>query len=64
MDKKDEKLPKSEIEKAEQTYPGVAINEADDDAYTKELVKERTCTLNNNPRNEGKPVLAVYTLKN
>lgn len=56
MDKKDEKLPKSEIEKAEQTYPGVAINEADDDADTKELVKERTCTLNNNPRNEGKQV--------
>ena len=31
--------------------PGVAINKADDNAVNKELVKERTSTLNNNPRN-------------
>ncbi len=35
---------------AEQTYPGMAINEADNDKATKKLVDERTCALNNNPR--------------
>lgn len=32
-------------------YPGVAINNADDEKVDKDLVKERTKTLNNNPRN-------------
>ncbi|MCM1483187.1 MAG: hypothetical protein NC043_02555 [Muribaculaceae bacterium] len=32
-------------------YSGVAIDIADDDKVTPELVKERTCTINNNPRN-------------
>ncbi len=31
--------------------PGVAVNDADDDKVTPSLVKERTSTLNNNPRN-------------
>lgn len=56
MDKKDGKLSKSELEKAAQKYPGVEINDADNDADNAKLVKERTCTLNNNPRNEGKIV--------
>ena len=34
-----------------QDLPGAAINTADDDAVNPELVKERTSTLNNNPRN-------------
>lgn len=34
-----------------QTYPGVAVNEADDQRDNKDLIKERTHTLNNNPRN-------------
>lgn len=32
-------------------YPGVAVNDADDGKVDKNLVKERTATLNNNPRN-------------
>ena len=35
------------------TYPGVAINNADDEKVDKNLVKERTKTLNNNPRNDN-----------
>lgn len=34
------------------TMPGVEINVADNDKVNKELVKERTKTLNNNPRNK------------
>ncbi|MCM1349123.1 MAG: hypothetical protein NC338_06880 [Firmicutes bacterium] len=33
-------------------YPGVAVNKADDGKVDKKLVKERTCTLNNNPRTD------------
>lgn len=32
--------------------PGVEINVADGDKVDKKLVKERTQTLNNNPRNK------------
>lgn len=56
MDKTDNKPTKEEREKAERQYPGAAVNEADNNADNKQLVKERTCKLNNNPRNEGKPV--------
>ncbi|MDE6345251.1 MAG: hypothetical protein K2L55_01110 [Muribaculaceae bacterium] len=56
MDKTDNKPTKEEREKAERQYPGAAVNEADNNADNKQLVKERTCELNNNPRNEGKPV--------
>lgn len=31
-------------------YPGVALNEADDNKVTEKLQKESTCELNNNPR--------------
>ncbi|MDE6311067.1 MAG: hypothetical protein K2L96_04535 [Muribaculaceae bacterium] len=34
-------------------YPGVAIDSADENDVDRELVKERTKTLNNNPRDEG-----------
>ncbi len=37
-------------EKAVDTYPGVAVDAADKEKVDKELVKERTATLNNNPR--------------
>lgn len=33
--------------------PGAAINVADDCKVTKELIKERTATLDNNPHSEG-----------
>lgn len=39
-------------DKATGNYPGVAINIADKDKVDSQLEKERTCTLNNNPRNE------------
>lgn len=35
-------------------FPGVAINDADDDKVSKKLVEERTCVINNNPRNSEK----------
>lgn len=37
--------------KAVEDYPGVAINKSDDNKVDSQLVKERTNTLNNNPRN-------------
>ena len=33
-------------------YPGVAVNEADNDKNTPKLHKQATCELNNNPRND------------
>lgn len=33
------------------SLPGVEINVSDDDKNTVALQDERTCTLNNNPRN-------------
>lgn len=36
---------------AEKNYPGAAINAADNNRDTPDLIKERTKTLNNNPRN-------------
>jgi hypothetical protein len=42
---------KKQESKAGEEYPGVAINQADDNKVSKNLVKERTETLNNNPRN-------------
>lgn len=50
MNEKDRK--KLQRDDARQQYPGVAVNEADDGKVDKELVKERTRTLNNNPRND------------
>lgn len=38
-------------EKRWHDLPGTAINAADKNAVNPSLVKERTCTLNNNPRN-------------
>lgn len=51
MEKKDAPT-KSEINHASKKYPGVAVNEADDNKDTVKLQKERTCTLGNNPRNQ------------
>ncbi len=42
---------KGSTEKGAGKYPGVAIDVADDEKTTERLVKERTCTQNNNPRN-------------
>lgn len=36
-------------------FPGVAIDIADNEKVTPSTVKERTRTLNNNPRNNGNP---------
>ena len=38
--------------KAEQSYPGVAVNVADNDKVNPQLVKEETAQMNNNPRND------------
>lgn len=40
-------------EHAQENYPGAAIDRADDDKVDAELVKERTRTLNCNPRNNS-----------
>lgn len=50
MDRK-HKPTKTENVQALKDYPGVAVNQADGDKDTVKLEKERTCTLNNNPRN-------------
>lgn len=42
---------KKQEAKASEDFPGVAINQGDADKVSKKLVKERTETLNNNPRN-------------
>lgn len=39
--------------KAEEIYPGAAIDKADDDKTTPEEVKERTDVLDNNPHTQG-----------
>lgn len=51
MEKKTKSTGKQKAEGLED-YPGVAINEADKDKENPCLVKERTKTLNNNPRND------------
>ncbi len=45
------KKTKRSSESASQEFPGVAINKADGNACSEALEKERTRTLNNNPRN-------------
>lgn len=42
----------NEVNTGAQTYSGVAIDKADDDKTNPQLVKERTATINNNPRND------------
>lgn len=39
------------VKNALNDLPGAAINKADDNKVNEKLEKERTCTLNNNPRN-------------
>ena len=39
------------IDKASREFPGVAVNQGDCGQINPKLVKERTKTLNNNPRN-------------
>lgn len=41
----------SEQDKGARKYPGVAIDISDDEKVSAKAVKDRTCTLNNNPRN-------------
>ncbi len=48
---KDKDLEKKADAKAVDTYPGVAVNYGDDGKNDKALEKERTRTINNNPRN-------------
>lgn len=38
--------------KPQDLYAGAAVDTADANKTTKEMVKERTATLNNNPRNK------------
>lgn len=39
------------LDKASREFPGMAVNQGDSDKTDASLVKERTRTLNNNPRN-------------
>ncbi len=39
------------VKNALNDLPGATINKADDNKVSEKLEKERTCTLNNNPRN-------------
>ena len=39
------------VKNALKDLPGAAINKADNNKVSEKLEKERTCTLNNNPRN-------------
>lgn len=52
----DEKIKgNTELDKrkyAVDNLPGAAIDAADDEQVDKKTVEERTCTLNNNPRND------------
>ncbi|MBD5234012.1 MAG: hypothetical protein HDS65_07540 [Bacteroidales bacterium] len=48
---KDKDLEKKQDTKGIDTYPGVAVNYGDDGKCDKALEKERTRTINNNPRN-------------
>lgn len=41
----------SKVKDALGNLPGMAINKADDGKVSEKLEKERTATLNNNPRN-------------
>lgn len=45
------KQRKDQREKAERNYPGVAVDTSDGEKVDRKLVRERTKTLNNNPRN-------------
>lgn len=45
----DKENKKTEIDAS--IYAGVAIDIADDEKVTERLVKQDTCTLENNPRN-------------
>ncbi len=42
----------NDVNTGAQIYSGVAIDKADNDKTTPQLVKERTATVNNNPRND------------
>lgn len=42
----------TKLEDASKDYPGVAINEGDNNKDDEKLQKERTCTLGYNPRNQ------------
>lgn len=46
------RLPLCEQNMAEEEYPGVAIDVADNDKVTPDEMAERTCTLGYNPRND------------
>ena len=41
----------NKVKDALNNLPGMAINKADDGKVSEKLEKERTATLNNNPRN-------------
>ncbi len=52
MDKKKNTTTEAERDYASKNYPGVAVNEADNEKDDVRLQKERTCILGNNPRNQ------------
>ncbi len=52
MDKKKTDSLSEETKKALENLPGAAIDTADKEKTNPDLVRERTSTLNNNPRND------------
>lgn len=49
-------IKKQEIKEALRDLPGAAVDAADDEKVTPQLVDERTATLNCNPRNDGRKI--------
>ena len=45
------KKERTQKEKDAGQYPGVAVDNSEKDKVTKKNVEDRTCSLNNNPRN-------------
>lgn len=54
MNKRNIKSTESEIKRSLREYSGAAENSADDDRVNQQLIRERTATINNNPRNNEK----------
>lgn len=46
------KSTRKELREAADTLPGAAVNSADKDKTSQQLIDERTCVLGNNPNNQ------------
>lgn len=55
MDKTKQKESNTKFEKAIHDYPGMAVDVADKEKIDPKMVKQRTKTLNDNPRDNQQP---------